>query len=166
MEKQELISDILKSKWTAIEQFVPLMGRYMYDKEIMEGHDADVILKVMLECLSVLFGELNNELGTLNKYKPKHYTDSDFVDMVIESISQKIPDKKEQAETLKYVEDFRIVLWGHTNYHVDKYLKLYSDILDAKRTITHGDIGDLKECLTIVMIECLLRIKERTVEES
>lgn len=163
--KTKIIDDILQNKWLAMEKFIPFMSKYLHDKEIAFGLTAEDILKLMSECLTVIFGELNNELGTLNKYKAKCYTESDFVDMVIESIGQEIPDKDDKAGTLEYVEDFRVILWGYTNYHANKYLELYTSIVAHK--LGEADAGNsfdtFRECMTIVMVECLLRSMERHV---
>ena len=164
--QQQLISDILKVKWTRMEIFIPLMSKYLHHREILDGYSADDVLKIMLESLSVIFGELNNTLGKLNKYEPKHYTHSDFVDMVIDSIGEEPPDKNDKEGIIKYVEDFRCILWGHTNYHTNKYFKLYADSIKDKTKETNPEdfIEDLRECMTIVMVECLLRATERKAE--
>ena len=164
--KEDLVKKIMVDKWDKIKCLIPFMSEYLYNKEILEGYSAEDVLKVMSECLNMLFGELNNKLGELNKYEPKHYTDSDFVDMVIESIGEDMPDKNDRKATLKYVEDFRVTLWGHTNYYASKYLRLYIDTMDGKSKDKNANefIDVLKECMTIVMVECLLRITERKVE--
>ena len=92
-DQQEIdIKNIMEYKWNKMEQFTPFMSTYLHDNEIPEGYDANTVLGVMNECLSMLFGELYNKLGKLNKYEPQHYTDSDFVDMVIETIGEEMPD--------------------------------------------------------------------------
>lgn len=165
-DEKKLINDILNLKWTSIEKHVSIMHAYLDDGEIADGYTSDDILKIMLECLSIIFGELNNKIGALSKYEPKYYTNSDFVDMVIETIGQEIPGKDDKTETLKYVEDFRSTLWGHTNHHANKYFKLYAEMGKNENTIVDESFITLKECMTIVMVECFLRIKERTVKES
>ena len=163
--QEQMIKDIMEFKWEKMETKIPFMSAYLHNKEILEGYNADDVLNVMSECLTMLFGELNNKLGKLNKYEPKHYTDSDFVDMVIESIGEDILDKSDKEASLKYVEDFRITLWGHTNYHADKYIKLYTGIMEKISAIEKSyDI--LRESMTIIMVECLLRIIEKKIFEK
>jgi len=158
--REQLVRDIMKSKWDKMERFLPFMSAYLHDEEILEGYGADDVLRVMSECLSMLFGELNNTLGKLNKYEPKNYTESDFVDMVIESIGETLPELKDRESVLKYVEDFRVILWGHANWHANSFIQSYADIQNKSADVDKL-FYILKESMTIVMVECLLRKYER-----
>ena len=159
--KEQVIKDIMENKWSNMESLVPFMSLYLHHEEIPKEYETIDVIKVMSECLSMLFGEFNNTLGKLNKYEPKHYTDSDFVDMVIESIGENKPDQDDREIVLKYVEDFRNTLWGHVIYHANRYIKLYVDT-QAKQVVEANESFDIfNECMTIVMVECFLRIYER-----
>jgi hypothetical protein len=162
-QRDQDIQKIMEHKWKQMEQFTPFLRTYLHDNDIPEGYTAKTVLGVMTECLSMLFGELNNKLGKLNKYEPEHYTDSDFVDMVIDTIGETLPDKNDREAVLKYVEDFRIILWGHTNHYAQKYIGLYTDLQDKEKSVDAAKMAFpiLRECATIVMVECLLRKYER-----
>jgi hypothetical protein len=161
-DEKKLINDILKSKWQAIEKYISIMHLYLDDGDLADGYTSDDILKIMLECLSIIFGELNNKIGTLNKYEPKCYTDSDFVDMVIDSIGQELPSKDDKIGVGRYAEDFRIILWGYANHNSNRYFQLYAEMGENENTDEY--FITLKECMTIVMVECILRSMERKVE--
>jgi hypothetical protein len=155
--KEEVIRIILERKWSAMENHVTFMRSYL-DGDLDQERPDDV-LKMMLESLSIIFGEINSQLSKLNKYPPIEYTVSDFVDMVIEAIGEEPIDKSNRSEVDKYVEDMRISLWGYVNYNTKRYLDLYMGW--PHNANENESFIILRECLTIVMVECILRLYER-----
>lgn len=166
-DRAEMMSKILLIKWVRIKQHVEAMSAYMRRGEILDGYSKEDILSLMLESLTIISGEMLNPLSTLRKYEPKNYTDSDYVDMVIDNISEEMPSLDDKEGITSWIERFRVDMWGHVNYHANKYVKLYGEQKDPeKQSEPEEFIFELKECMVVVMIECNFRKVERSFNKK
>ena len=152
-----------KKAWPLVDEKLEIMSAYLSDGEFVEGTDAEDIFKLMLGCLAIVVGELYANTDNYRKYESKDYAEEDFVDMVIESIAQKFPDKNDTDKVAEYVENFRAILWGHARCHSLNYFKLY---INLNEYVKDGSTVDfLRECMTIVTIERVLRTMEQHVKK-
>lgn len=168
-DKKETIQKILDCKWKAFKKVTPIINDYLEKGEITDGYSIHDILKIMQECLSLIFGELNHPDGKLNRYKPKYYLEEDFIDMIIDSIGNSPLDRNDEEKVSLYVEDFRSIMWGYINYNREKYIRAYkstSNVKDCEDLPIHDLLDAYKECMTTVMIECMLRDYEEGINND
>jgi hypothetical protein len=159
--KAEMMSKMLMAKWAHMEPHLKAMNAYMRKGEFSDGYSGEQIFALMMESLTIITGEMINPLSRYKKYEPKDHTISEYVDMVIDTISEEMPSIKDKEKILPWIEEFRVDMWGYINYHSSRFIKI-----DAEKSekIENKDsfLSALKECMVIVMLECGFRKVERS----
>jgi hypothetical protein len=105
-----------------------------------------------------------------NKYKIKNYKDDDFISIVIEFIYSPMPLLENIEKNEQYIENIREKIWGYIKkyqYTLDE-LFIYICSSEQHKNFIFTKKADkiIKECLTVVFIECLLKKRESQILES
>jgi hypothetical protein len=160
-EKSEMMTKILDVKWKFMGTHCEAMNVYLRKGEFLDGYSGEQIFTLMMESLTIIAGEIINPLSRYKKYQPKDHTISEYVDMVIDTISNEMPSINDEEKILQWIEEFRVDMWGYINYHSNRFVKM-----DAKKSDKIGDkdifISALRECAVVVMLECNFRKVERS----
>lgn len=152
---------ILDFTWPGLELYISVMATYLQGGKITKSDDEKIIFKLMIACLTAVVGELYTN-DKYAKYQSKNYTEEDFVDMVIESIGHKFPNKNDREGIIEYVENFRSILWGYARHHCKEYLELYEDLNEI--FVNDSSFSFLRECMTIVTVESGLKSLESKIQ--
>ena len=145
--------------WQEIRPHMTEMEDFLTDEKIT----SNTPLLLYNSCQLVLSElVLNHEL--YSRYLTRDYSDEDFVNMIIASMNNVSPGIDDIEGNTKYMEDIRNVIWGH----IKKYQKEFVAILrtfndDNDRIINGRELLILKECMTVVFVECALREREMTL---
>ncbi len=160
-ERVLLIADN-NSMWVIIKKNMSKIGSFLRDPQKSSDKVGFFIIAYRL-VLSELV--LNSE--GYNKYCAKEYSEEDFVDMVIESIALKIPEIEDTEGNEKYIEEIRNITWGHIKSRILRFSDMLSfgDVETMKKEFTPEDMDVFMECLTVIWVECVLRLRETQILE-
>jgi hypothetical protein len=154
MLKNKAEKDI-KKMWALIQKDSEALGYYLSTGKFMDGVNEQDIFMMMVVCLKIVVGELYVNTEKYEKYPAKHYTEDEFVNMVIDSIGKKLPDKNDFDGTIAHIKSIKSLMWGYAKYNCENYLKLYMAF--NQHDTGNCTFGHLKSCAAIVLVECILR---------
>ena len=119
--------------------------------------------------IKLILSELAIHRHKYEKYPAKIYSDEEFVDMVIDSMTSKSPDIKDVKANEIYIDENRKIIWSHIKIHVKRITEILVAMIDpdgAKDVIPETDGDIFMECLTVVWVECTLRDRETRMLEN
>jgi hypothetical protein len=152
------------STWVLIKTHMEDIG------EFLSSHDkTPLIAELIAMSVKLILSELILNVEDYKKYPAVIYSDEDFVDMVIDSMANKIPGYDDLAANETYIDEIRQVIWGHIKVHVDRVsevLTLFSDNKKTEEVLTEADSNIFMECLTVAWVECILRERESHLLED
>ena len=103
-----------------------------------------------------------------NQYKPKVYSDEDCLDLIVNAIAEKSTGEYNKEKTKEDIEGIRKILWGHIKNYSEEMKNILSKIVmsDKNTILSEKDKIILKDCITVVYIECCVREKENIILEE
>jgi hypothetical protein len=163
-EKAVQLNDFNNSAWELMRVHVKDIGRFLSTREQTPEMPNIIAISVKL-----VLSEIVMNLEKYEKYPARIYSDEEFVDMVIDSMVNGIPDIKDVEATESYIDAERKIIWGHIKMHVKRITEILHAMgnpheEDAAVKEKDGDI--FLECLTTVWVECLLRDRETRILED
>lgn len=124
----------------------------------------DNTIALLYNALKLVVSELVINEDMASKYPVQAYFAKDFADKTIESLDKPTPDMDNPEANDKRIEEIRKIIWGHIQSYGEKMSILLRDLTRTGADDTHVVTGTemilLKECLTVVFVECILRKRE------
>ncbi len=163
-EKLEL-TYISNKLWKETSDYI-----YKNRKKIEKSLKKDIYTK---EVSTFSFNALRLVLSELqmNKYPAIAIEEEKFVDMVIESIGEKIPPLEDVKANVEYLENFRSLIWGHIRCYEKSLVYLLRSFNKCNTSLSEirGDTVFyqllLNKCNTVVYCECILRRLEELLKK-
>jgi len=152
--------------WKFLKDHIVEIGIFLSTNKM-----TDNIIDCMVESVKLIISEFILNPQNYQKYSIKEYTADDFVDMIIEDISISVPNIDDYEENKEYIDNFRNIIWGY----IKQYKNILPDILISMEDLEY--VEDIEEplntdysdicikCLTVVWVECILRIREAHILE-
>jgi len=155
--------DFNNSTWELMRTHIKEIEEFLSSRE-----KTFIIANLIAMSVKLILSELMlNEKYKL--YPAKVYSDEDFVDMVIDSMTTSPPKIDDVEATENHIEISRKVIWGHIKRHTQRLVYILSSMgnLDEEQeSITDKDANIFIECLTVVWVECILRDRETRMLEN
>ena len=149
--------------WSEIKANLSRIGEFLSG-----GEKNEKIARLMNLSARLIASEFLINPDEYKKYPTVEYSDEDFVDMVIEAITQKVPDIDDTNANEQYIEDIRLIIWSHIKVYAKRLgelLQIMAGDIEGYDAITDDDIQILMDCLTVAWVECILRNRESSMLE-
>jgi len=161
MEMKFQLRSLSNEMWSYMIDNVIELGRCLRDSSIKDVHD------FYFKSLKLVILDLGTNKDIYKDYLPKTYSEEDFVDMVIESIGKKVPEDDKLKENEIYNNEIRAITWGHIKTKYEEMVLLLRNLSKEETyDIRTEDINLLRECLTVIFVEALLRKRELHLLEN
>ena len=161
METKLQLRSLSNEMWSYMIDNVIELGRCLRDSSIKDVHD------LYFKSLKLIILDLGTNKDIYKDYPPNIYSEEDFVDMIIESIGEKVPDDDKLKENEIYNNEIRAIAWGHIKTKYKEMLSLLRNLSKEEiYDIRNEDIHLLRECLTVIFVESLLRKRELQLLEN
>jgi len=165
MKKETVqLNDFNNSSWELMRVHMGDIGEFLSTRE-----QTPEIPNLIAISVKLVLSELVTNFQKYEKYPARIYSDEEFVDMVIESMIEKIPDIKDVKATEKYIDEQRKIIWSHIKIHAKRIAEILvamADPNEVDNAVKEEDGHIFMECLTVVWVECLLRDREMRMLEN
>jgi hypothetical protein len=146
--------------WPIFKNRLQDIKNYLTGKDIPQD-----INELLFFSYGLVMGELSTNKEFYDNYPPKRFTDEEFVDLVIESMSHFDIKVKQKEES--YIEDLRQIAWGYVKSYHEGMSKLLNKCGKKDYFFTKKDVELFVISLATVYIECVIRNQEeQSLEKS
>ena len=161
-DERALLIAANNSMWVIMKENMSKMGSFLRAPQKSSDN-----VELFTIAFKLILSELVLNRDDYNKYCAKEYSDEDFVDMVIESMALKVPKIEDTKGNEKYIDDIRTIMWGHIKSRISRFSEIlaFEDIETMKKESTPEDMDIFMECLTVIWVECVLRLRETQILE-
>lgn len=162
------------------EEMVKLIGFNNSMWDLMKKHSEDIgrflathtktpeMANLIVYSVKLILSELIIKHENYKKYPATVYSEEDFVDIIIDSISTKVPRIDNLKANEAYIDEIRNIVWSHIKISAERLTEILF-IMDEFETPTNkledSDANLFIECLTVVWVECILRKREAQMLE-
>lgn len=148
--------------WVRIDQNLDKIKAILLKEQIEDG--AGTFFYDALKLVSI---ELITNKKKYDKYPSTFFSEEQLVDVVIESIAQKLPDMDDLEGNKVYNDELRAIMWGHLKFN---FKKLF-DLLDRanwkpEKALGQEDLSVMEDCLVVVFVEAIVRRREIQILEN
>lgn len=147
-----------------------LMKKHIEDiREFLATHTkTPEMAHLIVYSVKLVLSELIIKHEDFKKYPATVYSEENFVDMIIDSMSTKVPGIDDLQANEIYINEIRGVVWSHIKISAERLAEILF-IMNESDTPTDkledNDANLFIECLTVVWVECILRIREAQMLE-
>lgn len=149
--------------WEDMKSHVEEMRAFLAEYE--GGEESIVVLLYNSLRLVVVEFLINKEMCL--DYPSVDCESEEFGKRMQELLNIDVPSLEDVAANEKCIEDVRVFIWGYIRKYIKEMPKLLSDLTNPGSThvLTLEEMTILRECMTVVLSECLLRIRESMLLE-
>lgn len=162
--KLELIS-YTNDLWVMMKDNMGVIKEYMENNE-----KTPLISNLIAHSIKLILGELMLKQEEYSKYPAVNYSDEDYVDMVIDTMTSMFPSIGDKEACEAYITENRKIIWGHIKTRCKRLSEIILGMSDQQQAenfvVNSEDMNIFDECLTVVRMECIFREIETYILED